>query len=655
MLTAKGQYNLVNAERYFKEHLSSGDYYTEGKHVAGKWFGIGAKELGLRGDVRLDDFVKLCRNVEPGTGEKLTQRQKTGNRRIFYDFTLSPPKSVSIIALVGGDSRIEQSHRRATEIAVAELEKFASARVRKNWASGYRATGNVVGAMFHHDSSRALDPHLHCHCIVFNATHDHIEDRRKALETYEMLAGCKYVENVYYHELAKDLRRFGYELENKRRGDFEVAGISQGMIERFSKRHGEIEKRTRELLEAAPEKRSGNVKDIRENIAHDRRARKMKNISRQRLESMWNGQISAQEKAQLSTLPRPTRNTISAPAAAVAAIAWAEDHLFDRRSVVNEFDLWRHALERGRGENFSLKSLHSLTEGRPYVRNEKRPHKLSTQKTLERERAIVQIGQGGANRHEPLNATYRIQNGQLDMEQRRAVDQILGSRDFITLFRGAAGTGKSFTLKEVRAGLLANNHSVLILAPQRQQVIDLQKDFGCVGQTISEFLTKQEISAGAVVIVDEAGQIGAKQMLQLLNLVSRNGGRLILSGDTRQHGPVEASDALRAIEKYAGLTAAELTTIRRQNPQLAKTREEKRAIEQYRLAVDESRNGRLKDSFDRLNQNGLITQCGLFEQNGFLRSASTKAGRIACMTFTTTCERTSGIVSLSRAIAVTGT
>lgn len=138
------------------------------------------------------------------------------------------------------------------------------------------------------------------------------------------------------------------------------------------------------------------------------------------------------------------------------------------------------------------------------------------------------------------------------------------------------------------------------------------------GQTVSEFLTKQQIEKGAVVIVDEAGQVGAKQMLQLLEYVSNQNGRLILSGDTRQHGPVEASDALRAIEKYSGLAAAELTTIRRQNPDLAKTNDERKLIEEYRHAVDEAGNGHFKESFDRLNQNGAITQCGLFEQQEFL-------------------------------------
>lgn len=622
MLTAKAQYSLSNAEKYFREHLSAGDYYAEGKHVPGEWFGDGARRLGLRGKVGMDDFVKLCRNIAPGTDERLTQRMKRNNRRVFYDFTLSPPKSVSVVALVGGDRRIEEAHLHAARIAVAELEKFAAARVRKAGASSYRPTGNIIGALFHHDTSRALDPHLHSHCVVFNATHDRAEDRWKALETYEMLAACKFVENVYYHELAKDLRRCGYELVNNRRGDFEVEGLSPALIAKFSKRHAEIDRETQALLEAEPEKRNGNLKDIRENIAHNKRARKIRDVGRTRLNALWAAQISTDEKTAIAGATQRTavqRKTFNARNAVSAAITWTETHLFDRRSVVNEFELWRHALERGRGQNFSLSDVQTLTKARPYVRNEAEyPRKVTTRKTLEREQSIVHLSQDGRGRFAPLNEKHEIQNALLDDEQRAAVQRILTSRDYVTLFRGAAGTGKSFTLKEVRTGLVAANRSVHVVAPQRQQAMDLQHDFGSAAHTVSEFLTKQRMDAGAVVIVDEAGQIGAEQMLRLLQFVRARKGRLILSGDTRQHGPVEASDALRAIEKYAGLDAAELTTIRRQNPNLAKTREERAAIEQYRLAVDEARNERFRESFDRLNRNHAITQCGLFEQQDFL-------------------------------------
>jgi hypothetical protein len=119
---------------------------------------------------------------------------------------------------------------------------------------------------------------------------------------------------------------------------------------------------------------------------------------------------------------------------------------------------------------------------------------------------------------------------------------------------------------------------------------------------------------GAVILVDEAGQIGGEQMLQLLDYVQTNEGRVILSGDTRQHGAVEASDALRAIEQYSGLGYAELTNIRRQNPAKAKNQAERRWLTQYKLAVDEARRGKLGSSFDRLDNHDAIVACSLADQ-----------------------------------------
>src|SRR5208283_4273239 len=104
MLATKAQYRLGDAKEYFSEHLSVGDYYAEGQQVLGQWYGAGAEKLGLSGVTRQDDFVRLCDNLHPHTGEKLTLRQNTmrsdigpdgqphqnTNRRVFYDFTFSP-------------------------------------------------------------------------------------------------------------------------------------------------------------------------------------------------------------------------------------------------------------------------------------------------------------------------------------------------------------------------------------------------------------------------------------------------------------------------------------------------------------------------------------------------------------------------------------
>src|SRR5439155_19939200 len=65
MLAAKAQYNLGNARKYFEEHLSVGDYYTEGQQLIGQWIGKRAEELGLSGVTRAKDFLPLCENLHP--------------------------------------------------------------------------------------------------------------------------------------------------------------------------------------------------------------------------------------------------------------------------------------------------------------------------------------------------------------------------------------------------------------------------------------------------------------------------------------------------------------------------------------------------------------------------------------------------------------
>ena len=78
--------------------------------------------------------------------------------RNLYDFTISAPKSVSIMATLGGDKRLLQAHQKAVDDALKELETHAATRVRLGGAQSDRATGNLVIAVYQHDTSRELDP-----------------------------------------------------------------------------------------------------------------------------------------------------------------------------------------------------------------------------------------------------------------------------------------------------------------------------------------------------------------------------------------------------------------------------------------------------------------------------------------------------------------
>ena len=643
MVTAKTQYNLQNAQEYFEEHLCVGEYYDEGQKVTGQWFGMGAEKLGLSGKVGAEAFLRLCENRHPASGETLTQRlnttrkdeasDKSANRRIFYDFTFSPPKSVSVAALVGADERILEAHAHAVRLAMKEFEAFATTRVRVGKADCDRSTGNFLAAMFTHDTSRALDPHLHTHCIIFNATFDAAENRWKALQNYELLRARKFAENVYYHELARKLRGFGYEIRNLPRGDFQIEGISEAVCERFSKRDAEIDQALARLLAEKPQLAGKNFKALRAQLAVETRAKKQKDLSQAELRQLWESQLNESERAALRQFPNHSENTTGSGMSAGEAVQWAEDHLFDRNSVALECQLWQQALERGRGENFTIAELKEFTRRRPYIRNVERPAEVTLREVLLREMEIVQTVKDGAGNCRPLMEHPYIANPKLDGEQRLALDALLRSTHAVSLFRGGAGTGKSFVLRELVGQVQCSGKGVVVLAPQRQQVVAMERDGFSSPATVSNFLLKQELAEGAVVVVDEAGQIGGHQMSELLRLARERNARVILSGDTRQHGAVEASDALLAIERYSCVKPVELHTIRRQDPARARGKKERQEIKRYRQAVDAAAAGRLAESFERLDKMGAVVACGLGEQadklaDEYVRLAEEKASAV---------------------------
>jgi conjugative relaxase-like TrwC/TraI family protein len=611
MIQTKIQFNLANAKRYFREHLGAGDYYSQGRQVAGEWLGLGAEKLGLNGEVGESAFIALCEGKHPESGQRLGQRlndvrREAGklapNRRVFFDFTIAPPKSVSVVALFQ-DERIVELHNRAVRSAMLELEKRAETRVRKSGKNGERVTGNLVTACFRHDTSRELDPHLHTHCVVLNATHDPAEERWKALHPAGMYRAHRFATNLYRHELATGLRGLGYELEAHAHG-FEIKGVPASVVARFSKRHRQIDEEATARIAAGES--TGNVKALREQIAHGNRRRKLKNATADKLRFKWADQMPPQELIALAALRKVQPQTVPKVDAAVC-VGWSQAHLFARRAAVHEHELLAAALAHAQGRAVTLAELQAEVARRDYIR-EDGTDRLTSRETLAWECEVVAAAQHGRRRHEGINPLFGI-SPDLSQEQRQAVAELLNSRDLVMLFRGGAGTGKSFTLKEVARGIVAAKRDVVVLAPQRQQVQDLQTD-GLSAQTLSLFLFGQKLPRGAVVILDEAGQVGAKQLALLIRAVKESQGRLILSGDTRQHGAVAASDALLAIEKKTGLRPIEIHTIRRQDPDQARTAAERVFIHGYREAVKLAAKGDTARSFSALDRLGCIREVG---------------------------------------------
>jgi hypothetical protein len=147
---------------------------------------------------------------------------------------------------------------------------------------------------------------------------------------------------------------------------------------------------------------------------------------RQRSRHLWANQVSETEQAAISALKHgaPLKPDESKAGDALAAVTWAEEHLFDRRSVVLEHELWRHALEHARGQNITLKPFdnHARSGLHPRRRWPVSNHDPGCFGTRMGHRVP---GEGRERAVRPFHNHFSSSNVALDQDQRQAAEHIL--------------------------------------------------------------------------------------------------------------------------------------------------------------------------------------------------------------------------------------
>ena len=226
---------------------SAGNYYTDkdNYYVLGsmgeRWAGQGAEQLGLQGSVDKDVFTRLLEGRLPD-GADLSRMQDGSNKhRPGYDLTFSAPKSVSMMAMLGGDKRLIDAHNQAVDFAVRQVEALASTRVMTDGQSETVLTGNLVMALFNHDTSRDQDPQLHTHVVVANVTQHNGEWKTLSSDkvgktgfSENVLANRIAFGKIYQSELRQRVEALGYETEVVgKHGMWEMPGVP---VEAFSSR-----------------------------------------------------------------------------------------------------------------------------------------------------------------------------------------------------------------------------------------------------------------------------------------------------------------------------------------------------------------------------------------------------------------------------------
>lgn len=611
MLTIRA---MSDGAGYSSRHLEHADYYAEGERVVGHWQGRGAELLGLSGAVERDDFESLRQALAPRTGEFLRQRQsadrlrsdgtKQSQGRNLYDFTISAPKSVSIIAVVGGDKRLIDAHEKAVAETLQELEAHAGTRVRQDGANADRMTGNLALAVYHHDTSRELDPQLHSHAVAANLTYDGAEDRWKALQASGIYERRTYLTEVYRNSLAREVQSLGYEIEN-RRGDkgrdagFEIRGVSQELLTNYSQRSQQRDEAIEEFTEKNGRRPSDNEVAV---LVRETRVDKLVEISTEELRSRQRSRLTKEQAKALAELREEATGRPIAREDAEPSLRYAVDHVFERLSVARDHEVLTEALRHGRGQigHSELKGTLALEESSGAIL--RHGGEIATAASLHREREMIHLVNRGIGRFERLGGDNAfVASDRLRPEQKRSVELILDSRDGAVNLRGAAGTGKTATLQELRRGLDEGGQRVLAVAPTMSAVEELQKVGFSDAMTLERLLQDQRAQselAESVVVLDEAGMVSGRQMHEFLRMAEQQSVRIVFSGDAKQIQSVEAGDALRVLENESHLKSTSLTEVHRQTST------------DYRDAIQELRRDP-EVGFEKLDRMGAVREVAM--------------------------------------------
>ena len=204
--------------------------------------------------------------------------------------------------------------------------------------------------------------------------------------------------------------------------------------------------------------------------------------------------------------------------------------------------------------------------------------RYTTPKAQQVERRILAIERDGRGAVQPIQSVEaiaaKLAKSDLNEGQREAVTMILSSNNRFSAVQGYAGTGKSHMLKQAfdqitkATGETAKQegHTVIGLAPYASQVAAL-KELGVESNTLASFLHSKkaqgELNHKTIVVLDEAGVVPAHQLANIMGLVEKAGARMVMLGDRKQTGAVEAGKPFAQLQD-AGMLQAQLREIQRQ-------------------------------------------------------------------------------------------
>ena len=576
----------VGREEYYTRELATDhEQYLSGHGESpGRWYGAGARSLGLQGEASVGGFQAMFEGCHPTTGE-LLGRPHGRNAIPAFDVVLRPTKSVSILYGLGDPATgraVLSAHHTGLAEAVAYLDEHLGAR-RGHGGVQHVSGQGLLAVGFDHRTSREGDPLVHTHVVVANRVQG-LDGRWTALDGRDL----------YRHRLAADaIYRATYQRELVRtlgvewtpadtHGNRELQGMPEALVRGFSKRADQIELEVERLAadgrERTPRLVKWAVQATRKPKEHE---------AQDSLYDRWR-QEAAERGVDADTLVREVTGRTAKRVQDQTVSAAVAGRLFDR--LAGPDGLTEHASTFARPDvlvalgaglagvgRTELEELADrfLTERAVSVVADRalEERRWSTPDLLAVEQQLVTTATGRTDEHTAV-ASHQAVRDALAAHPTAGTDQQAMVRDLcqgsqgVAVVVGRAGTGKTFGLGIARHAWQLDGYRLLASAPTGIATLSLQgegfEDVATCDRLLSDLDRGQEqLDARTVLVVDEAGMVGSRKLTCLLEHAHQAQAKVVLVGDDLQLAAIDAGGGFRALRLRLG--ASELVENRRQH------------------------------------------------------------------------------------------
>jgi conjugative relaxase-like TrwC/TraI family protein len=576
--------SIGREEYYTRELATDHEQYLSGHGESpGRWYGAGADSLGLQGEASVAGFRAMFEGRHPTTGE-LLGRPHGRNAVPAFDVVLRPTKSVSILYGLGDSvsgRAVLDAHHAGVREAVAYLDGRLGAR--RGHAGVQHVSGQGVLAVgFDHRTSREGDPLLHTHLVVANRVQGP-DGRWTALDGRDL----------YRHRLAADaIYRASYQRElvrtlgvawtpADRHGNRELQGMPEALLRLFSKRADRIglaiERLEADGRERTPRLVKWVVHATRQPKQHEtpdtlygrwRAVAAGRGVDVDAVVRQVSGRtpIRDQDRTVSNLAARRAFNRLAGPDGLTAQVS-----SFARQDVIvalgGELVGASRAELEGLADRFCAGRAVSVVAERALEER-----RWSTPELLAVEQRLVAAATGRAGEHTTV-VSHDAVRAALQAHPSAGTDQAGMVRDLcqggagVALVVGKAGTGKTFTLGMARHTWQLDGYQVFATAPTGIATVSLEGEgfeevATCDGLLADLDRGRERLDSRTVLVVDEAGMLGSRKLVRLLDHAQQARVKVVLVGDDRQLAAIDAGGGFRALRLRLG--ASELTENRRQ-------------------------------------------------------------------------------------------